>query len=69
MPIVNIPNLGRFRIPEGVSDEERDQLIRGLVDMSGAQPKGPQGIGEVFSNAVARVPSKCLWAQHMICLL
>jgi hypothetical protein len=54
MPIVNIPNLGRFRIPEGVSDEERDQLIRGLVDMSGAQPKGPQGIGEVFSNAVAR---------------
>lgn len=54
MPIVNIPNLGRFRIPEGVSDEERDQLIRGLVDISGAQPKGPQGIGEVFSNAVAR---------------
>ena len=34
MPIVNIPNLGRFRIPEGVSDEERDQLIRGLVDLS-----------------------------------
>lgn len=54
MPIVNIPNLGRFRIPEGVSDEEREELIRGLVDMSGAQPKGPQGIGEVFSNAVAR---------------
>ena len=54
MPIINIPSLGRFRVPEGTTQEEQDELIRGLVAMSGVQPKGPQGIGEVFSNAVAR---------------
>ena len=54
MPILNIPSLGRFRVPEGTTQEEQDELIRGLVAMSGVQPKGPQGIGEVFSNAVAR---------------
>lgn len=54
MPILNIPSLGRFRVPEGTTQEEQDELIRGLVAMSGVEPKGPQGIGEVFSNAVAR---------------
>ncbi len=54
MPILNIPSLGRFRVPEGTTPEEQDELIRGLVAISGVQPKGPQGMGEVFSNAVAR---------------
>jgi hypothetical protein len=54
MPVIDVPNLGRYSVPDTLSDEELRNVIKGLYTVAGVQTPGPSGIGGVFKSALSR---------------
>ena len=54
MPVIDVPNLGRYRVPDTLSEDELRSVIRGLYTVAGVQAPGPSGLGGVFKSALSR---------------
>ena len=66
MPIFQIPGVGPVSLPDGLKEEEYEQVVRKLVEQSGAEPEGraPYTTGELFKRLLEDRYSRCLQALH-----
>ena len=52
--IVDVPNLGRFRLPEGLSESDVRLLLRGLYREAGVEYPDVRTYGEKFQAGLSR---------------